>query len=386
MTDGSHLLTSDFNVKNSEGVNNIFRFAAPGTFWITNPDNIVENNIAAGSEGSGFWLSFMPKLYCDENGCSYPNGEGAPSPNIKPAYTALGAFNNNKAHSSVVGITVDGVPRGSLGSGINPLDRKIEVYPYRPPYAPTMTGLVSYKNSRTGLYYRGQRAIFDNAVLADNGASFFTAYDQELTNSLVVGLSENSCDNSYLLDTSIPESIRHTKMLYGVKIYDGPFYLRNVHFAGFDDITKRHYWSEQCKMPEKGGIALRLTGAASRYTNRVEQITFNEPPAYALYMNEATAGSWKDGHSAAIIDVDGSLGGTAGRILRPDSVMNDNHDCSLLNQADGLHHVLTCDYKVSHLRVKYGNDNTTKMMVTRIDHQDSNHKSANTILRRWSVQ
>ncbi|MDP8900872.1 MAG: hypothetical protein M3N33_06950 [Actinomycetota bacterium] len=31
---------------------------SPATFWITNPDNVVRNNVAAGSEGKGFWLAY----------------------------------------------------------------------------------------------------------------------------------------------------------------------------------------------------------------------------------------------------------------------------------------------------------------------------------------
>lgn len=30
----------------------------PATFWITNPDNTVDGNVAAGSEGTGFWYAF----------------------------------------------------------------------------------------------------------------------------------------------------------------------------------------------------------------------------------------------------------------------------------------------------------------------------------------
>ena len=32
----------------------------PATFWITNPDNVVRGNVAAGSDGNGFWYS-LPK-------------------------------------------------------------------------------------------------------------------------------------------------------------------------------------------------------------------------------------------------------------------------------------------------------------------------------------
>ncbi len=30
---------------------------SPATFWVTNPDNVVSNNVAAGSQGNGFWYA-----------------------------------------------------------------------------------------------------------------------------------------------------------------------------------------------------------------------------------------------------------------------------------------------------------------------------------------
>ena len=31
----------------------------PANFWITNPDNIITGNHAAGSDSSGFWFNFL---------------------------------------------------------------------------------------------------------------------------------------------------------------------------------------------------------------------------------------------------------------------------------------------------------------------------------------
>ena len=47
------LLFSDANTTSPQ------RFAAPATFWITHPTNIVRGNVASGSEGTGFWLSLI---------------------------------------------------------------------------------------------------------------------------------------------------------------------------------------------------------------------------------------------------------------------------------------------------------------------------------------
>lgn len=59
------------------------------TFWITNPNNIIRRNYAAGSDWYGFWY----ELVVSWNGASYTN-------DICPEGNKLGIFENNVAHSN----------------------------------------------------------------------------------------------------------------------------------------------------------------------------------------------------------------------------------------------------------------------------------------------
>jgi hypothetical protein len=59
------------------------------TFWITNPNNIVRRNYAAGSDWYGFWY----ELVVDFKGPSYTN-------DICPDGNKLAVFDNNVAHSN----------------------------------------------------------------------------------------------------------------------------------------------------------------------------------------------------------------------------------------------------------------------------------------------
>jgi hypothetical protein len=71
----------------------------PATFWITNPTNEWIENVAAGSENSGYW--FEP----------YVRGERAHLyPYKEPMYAPLGTFENNVAHSNA-GSTVSHTKR-----------------------------------------------------------------------------------------------------------------------------------------------------------------------------------------------------------------------------------------------------------------------------------
>lgn len=71
----------------------------PSNFWITNPNNTFENNVAAGTEGTGFWFAF-PQSPMFES-ASIPRFNG-----LKPHTQPLGSFNGNKAHSCVSGFDV----------------------------------------------------------------------------------------------------------------------------------------------------------------------------------------------------------------------------------------------------------------------------------------
>ena len=69
-------------------------------YWITNPDNTFIDNVAAGSDENGFWLS-LPE---------HPQGkfEGTEiSKTIWPRRTRLREFRGNVAHSNFDGFMFD---------------------------------------------------------------------------------------------------------------------------------------------------------------------------------------------------------------------------------------------------------------------------------------
>ena len=99
------------------------------TFWITNPDNIYRDNVAAGSDQIGFWMAFP----------THPTGafEGTEiSANTWPGRTRLQEFSGNTAHSNFDGLMLDRGPRpdGTFGiagpnliSRADPADENSEV-------------------------------------------------------------------------------------------------------------------------------------------------------------------------------------------------------------------------------------------------------------------
>ena len=70
----------------------------PSTYWITNPDNIFEDNVAAGGDGFGFWMNLPrhPGGFLSFTGATF-------SDDIFPRHTPLGSFKRNTAHGYRIG-------------------------------------------------------------------------------------------------------------------------------------------------------------------------------------------------------------------------------------------------------------------------------------------
>jgi len=63
----------------------------PSTYWISNPQNSFENNVAAGSEGTGYWFELRTRV----------RGPSGPlHPGVNPSRLPLQRFVGNVAHSN----------------------------------------------------------------------------------------------------------------------------------------------------------------------------------------------------------------------------------------------------------------------------------------------
>lgn len=326
-TAANALLVSDFAGGQAH------RFQPTSTFWIAHPDNYVVGNVASGSQGSGFWMAFIRQ--------TYPNAV----PTAFPVSSDTLAFDNNIAHSCPVGITHDGAPDGALkNNALNSLDRALTSAHYHPPNVPVFNNLLAYKCSQAGYYFRGERAIYKNSIGADNTWTAFYAYDQELIDFLIVGISDNEPKSGFSPGDHI-----------GLLLYDGPFWAENVHFTGFNH-------------PSKTSTAILVLGGAALFVNNAKGITFDAtPPPRKLMMDPSGAG-WGDTYSSCILDIDGTLAGTPGALVRPDHPMNQDYRCRKGSASSGELFTLICSYDISYLRlydVTGGNANSLDFGVSR---------------------
>ncbi len=165
---------------------NVFQ-GGPAGFWLTNPDNIVRNNLAADAAGNGFWLAF-PRMALGLSALV----------NILPDRTRLGAFHDNVAHSNrKPGINLDWAPTNAAGN----------VAPNQ--YTPTTTDaevngnnfvrteirrITSYKNLGGALWNRITAPDYPEWVTADNTGVHFAGAGAAgvITRALLVGTSLNN--------------------------------------------------------------------------------------------------------------------------------------------------------------------------------------------------
>ena len=190
------------------------------SFWITNPDNSFIDNVAAGSDENGFWLS-LPE---------HPQGkfkDSDVSKTIWPRRTPLRAFRGNVAHSNFDGFMFDrniyedntfGLATIPFLPLTNPADLDSEVVESH------FESLTSYKNRNGGLWGRGDMFVYSNLKLADNAIGMTQAagdigserFKARLVDSLVVGETDNSGN------PRTPEEVAYGRSLPKKRIPDFP--------------------------------------------------------------------------------------------------------------------------------------------------------------------
>lgn len=240
--DGKALLPSDKN------------FPGPAVYWITHPQNIVRNNVAAGSQGSGFWYAFS----ASSTGPSKDKYK-----NIR--YTPLTESSNNVAHSnSADGFHVDTAPKANVQDGTEPayyephadpnaiVTKPWGSYNDSAPQTAVFLNVVSYKNRRNGVWLRGKYHLLKSPVLADNAVGATFASDESvLRDGLVIGESTNvgtptnwevKGENGRTLPRpwTCDEPLECSAYpIRGFEFYDGMVGVEDTYFAGFKDNSIR---------------------------------------------------------------------------------------------------------------------------------------------------
>lgn len=286
-------------------------------YWISNMDNVFEDNVAAGGDFAGFW-------------CGLPEHPLGPSydPDMWPRQIPLDTFDGNTAHSNgFTGLYLDG--------GEQP-DRTVETTWYNPrqvpgdndsPHVrPVFRDFTSYKNRHYGMWVRTfSGAKFENAVYADNWRGVYLANIRSgpsgdnvglLKDSLIVAETNNKGQPASWEPTgkggrSLPLPWDEHAELGGVPFYDGPMRVNNVVFANFEPSGLRDAGALTSLFPDEFWISPANAVQKAKFVNSRKVLL----PDVETYV---------DGDASTMFtDLDGSVTGNPGsRLVVKGSLMH----------------------------------------------------------------
>ena len=291
-------------------------------FWITNPDNDVIGNVAAGIEHVGFWLAFPER----------PLGSSS-NKAVWPTRTPLANFSDNTAHSiGFAGLYLDGgedARRQSVTTWYEP--RRVPSDPSSPHVLPELKGFTAWKSRHYGIWLRTKSGVnVTDARLADNWRSIYLAniptkpeFDNigVVSNSLIVGASSN---RGTPVSWGAVDEHRHTlpkpwereATLGGINFYDGPMHVEGTVFANFVPNKTRDAAALMVLEPNIYSISV---------LNAVRSLVFEN--ARRVSLPTKSDGRMGDG-GVMFTDVDGSVTGSPGVSVVAGSTALDDSSCS----------------------------------------------------------
>jgi len=303
------------------------------TFWITNPDNIYRDNVAAGSDQIGFWFA-LPV---------HPIGafEGTEiSANTWPRRTRVREFSGNTAHSNFDGFMFDRGPNPDntfsvAGSNYHvayadPADTNSEML------VSHFADFTSYKNRNGAVWGRGELHLFTNLRVADNAIGFTHAaaavgraeYTSKVIDSLFVGETDNIGNPSTPAEIAYGRSLPNENAdfpIRGYEYYDMRHDVVNTTFVNFEPNTTRDAGALSYLMYTSFGMSTKNAIEGAKFEN-AKRVSF--PPYVRRWASDLGRGNaWR---GAAIHDRDGSVGGVPGAyIVLDNGIASDDEACEI---------------------------------------------------------
>jgi hypothetical protein len=287
------------------------------TFWITNPDNVYRDNVAAGSDQIGFWIA-LPQ---------HPTGqfEGTEiSKNTWPRRIKLREFSGNTAHSNFDGLMFDRGPapngKFNIGGGghislADPADASSEAVPS------VIENYTGYKNRNGAIWSRGEYHLYTGMKLADNAIGFTHAagapgrapYTSRVVDSLFVGESDNIGNPARSEEVAYGRSLPAAAADFPIRGYEYYDYLHEVVNTRFVNYMPN-------EVRDAGALSyLLFTSFGMSTENSVEGLTFENakpvsfPPIDRRWASDF--GGRAAYRSAAFRDRDGSVSGKPGAYI-----------------------------------------------------------------------
>ncbi len=260
---------------------------SPAVFWISNPLNYFSRNVAAGSDGLGYWFethSSVGKVSAYQH-----------RPDYNPSFENLGLFQGNEAHSCIFG------PFTTYFPGWQPTDEA------------RLDNVKMYRNIGMGMFLHQTRNLrFTGGKIADNGPEgvFIIAGDNiTFDGTEIIGLTARSdgfkhCQDGILMRGLVVQATKlqdydNTGTIMGLT-------LKNVSISRWtpDDTGCNHVVAVAIGVSPAYNTP--LWSSPTSFTNVKIDGAFDACSAYNLSINDA-----------AIEVTDGSVNGTRGFLVQP---------------------------------------------------------------------
>jgi cell migration-inducing and hyaluronan-binding protein len=282
------------------------------SFWITNPNNSYIDNVAAGSDENGFWLS-LPE---------HPNGAFLGTDVAKatwPRRTKLGEFRGNVAHSNFDGFMFDRNinENNTFGlTGNSHMPKEDPADPNSKSLVSNFENLTAWKNRNGGIWGRGENHVFRNAKLADNAIGYTHAagsagrdpFTSLVVDSLFVGETDNVGNPQTAEEKAYGRSLPKRKIpdfpIRGYEYYDYRHDVVDTTFVNYQDNARRRAGALSWLLFTSSGITTTNTMKGAKFVN-AKPVDF--PKYDKRFDNDNRGGvAWR---TAVIHDLDGSVGG-----------------------------------------------------------------------------
>jgi hypothetical protein len=281
-------------------------------YWITNPDNSFIDNVAAGSDETGFWFS-VP---------IHPQGAFLDTDiarNTWPRRTPVRAFRGNVSHSNFDGFMIDRHINEDNTFGT----ASIPLLPLKDPndleseaLETHFENLTSYKNRNGGLWGRGDLYVYSNAKFADNAMGMTQAagdigtskFHSRLVDSLVVGETENignpRTPEELAYGRSLPKPPLPDFPIRGYEYYDYRGEVVNTTFVNFQDNDRRKTGALSFLLFTSAGLSTGSSISGAKFVN-AKPVYF--PKFDARFDNDNRGGNAY--RTLSFRDLDGSVTG-----------------------------------------------------------------------------
>ncbi len=280
------------------------------TFWITNPDNIYRDNVAAGSDSTGFWFA-LPE---------HPTGkfEGTElSKTTWPRRTKVREFKGNTSHSNFDGFMGDRGPRPDGHFAVSGYIAQVNPADANSPIAESVfEDFTSYKNRNSGIWARGEMHLYKNLKMADNAIGFTHAsgnagrspYTSRVVDSLFVGETENIGNPKTPAEMAYGRSLPEPKVpdfpIRAYEFYDYHHELDNDTFVNYQDNATRKTGAISYLLFTSFGMSSNNTVQRAKFINA--KPVYFPPLEYKWSNDDYGSGSYR---SSVFHDKDGSVTG-----------------------------------------------------------------------------